>query len=117
MQHPEQTTGAPAGSHLLVLTTLPDENAARQLAVSLVETGLAACVNIGQPVTSVYRWQGKLEQDREVMLTIKTTRERYAALELAITASHPYDLPEVIAVPITAGLNAYLAWIDTCTRD
>ena len=102
---------------LLVITTLPDQDAAVQLAGTLVEAGLAACVNIGAPVTSVYRWDGELQRGTEVMLTIKTSRARYPALERAITDGHPYELPEVIAVPITAGLDEYLAWIEACTRN
>lgn len=102
---------------LLVLTTMPDEHSAVKLAERLVTTGLAACVNIGAPVTSIYRWQGQLERGTEVMLTIKTTAARYPDLERAILADHPYELPEVIAVPITTGLTPYLAWIETCTRD
>jgi len=102
---------------LLVITTLPDQDAAQQLAGSLVEAGLAACVNIGAPVTSVYKWDGELQRGTEVMLTIKTSRARYPALEQAITDGHPYELPEVIAVPITAGLDEYLAWIEACTKN
>lgn len=102
---------------LLVITTLPDQETAEALAGTLVEAGLAACVNIGAPVTSIYRWQGVLERGREVMLTIKTTRGRYPALQQAIVSGHPYELPEVIAVPITEGLTDYLAWIDACTQD
>lgn len=101
---------------LLVITTLPDEPTGERLAGLLVEKGLAACVNISAPLTSLYRWQGKIERDREVMLTIKTTVERYAAVEDAITESHPYELPEVIALPIVKGSTDYLAWIDTCTK-
>ena len=103
--------------NLLVITTLPDLAAGERLAVSLVERGLAACVNIGPPIRSVYRWEERLEKETEVMLTIKTSRERYPQLEKAIVESHPYELPEVIAVPITGGLNAYLAWIQTCTKN
>ncbi len=102
---------------LLVISTLPDQDAGEKLATALVERGLAACVNISAPVTSIYRWQGGLERGSEVMLTAKTTRGRYAALEQAIIDGHPYELPEVIAVPITEGLNDYLAWIETCTKD
>lgn len=102
---------------LLVITTMPDQASAERLADSLVSRGLAACVNIGAPVTSVYRWDGALRHDREHLLTIKTSRGRYPALEQAIVEQHPYELPEVIAVPITAGLPDYLAWIETCTRD
>ena len=102
---------------LLVITTLPDQGAAEKLAVALVEAGLAACVNIGAPVTSIYRWDGRLQRGSELMLTIKTTRTRYPALEQAIKDGHPYELPEVIAVPITAGLTEYLAWIEACTKN
>lgn len=101
---------------LLVVTTLPDSAAGERIAVELVDKGLAACVNISAPVTSLYRWQGKIERDREVMLAIKTTDERYPAVEKAIRDSHPYDLPEVIALPITAGSSDYLAWIEECTK-
>jgi len=102
---------------LLVITTLPDQDAAERLADSLVETGLAACVNIGAAVTSIYRWDERLQRGTELMLTIKTTRARYPALEKAIVDGHPYELPEVIAVPITAGLSEYLAWIEACTKN
>jgi periplasmic divalent cation tolerance protein len=101
---------------LLVITTLPDAATAEGLATALVGGGLAACVNVSAPVTSVYRWEDRTERDSEVMLTIKTTRERYAALEAAIVDGHPYELPEIIAVPITGGLSGYLAWIDACTN-
>ena len=101
---------------LLVITTMPDRESAEQLSRSLVENALVACVNIGAPVTSIYRWEGELEKGSEVMLTIKTTRARYPELERAIVDKHPYELPEIIAVPITAGLTGYLAWIETCTR-
>ena len=102
---------------LLVITTLPDQDAAERLARTLVETGLAACVNIGAAVTSIYRWDDRLQRGTELMLTIKTTRARYPALEQAIVDGHPYELPEVIAVPITTGLADYLAWIEACTRN
>ncbi|MDJ0741195.1 MAG: divalent-cation tolerance protein CutA [Gammaproteobacteria bacterium] len=101
--------------HLLIITTLPDAAAGAATARRLVESGLAACVNIGAPVTSIYQWQGQIEQGQEVMLTIKTASSRLAAVEQAIRADHPYELPEVIAVPITAGSADYLAWIDACT--
>jgi len=102
---------------LLVITTLPDIETARRLAGTLVEAGLAACVNIGAPVTSIYEWDNELQQGTEVLLTIKTTRARYPSLEQAIARDHPYELPEIIAVPITAGLPEYLAWIEACTKE
>ena len=79
----------------------------------LVEQRLAACVNLVPGLTSVYHWQGKLEQGTEVLLLIKTTAARYAALEKAIQARHPYELPEIIAVTLIDGLPAYLKWITT----
>ncbi|MHB1358155.1 MAG: divalent-cation tolerance protein CutA [Rhodocyclaceae bacterium] len=96
---------------LLVLTNLPDEASAHSLATALIEAKLAACVNILAPCRSVYRWQGRIEDAAEVPLLIKTTAERYAALEAAIRAQHPYELPEIIAVPIERGLPDYLSWV------
>ena len=101
---------------LLVLTNLPDRPSAEALAAALVEARLAACVNILAPCRSVYRWQGAVETADEVPLLIKTSAARYAALEAAIRAQHPYELPEVIAIPITQGLPDYLAWVDAETR-
>lgn len=100
-------------STLLVLTNLPDRAAAERLADSLVEMRLAACVNILAPCLSVYRWQGATQREEEHPLLIKTTGERYAALEAAIRAGHPYELPEIIAVPIERGLPAYLDWVES----
>jgi periplasmic divalent cation tolerance protein len=104
---------------LLVLTHLPDTAAARALAAQLVELRLAACVNMLAPCRSVYRWQGKIEEADEVPLLIKTTAARYAALEAAIRAAHPYELPDIVAVPVTRGLPEYLAWVaaETTTSD
>jgi periplasmic divalent cation tolerance protein len=96
---------------LLVITTLPDAETARALAAQLVEQRLAACVNILAPSQSVYRWEGKLEDAEEVPLLVKTSAARYAALEEAIRAYHPYELPEIVAVRIDKGLPAYLAWV------
>jgi periplasmic divalent cation tolerance protein len=100
---------------LLVLTNLPDRPAAEALANALIEARLAACVNILAPCHSVYRWQGVVETANEVPLLIKTSEARYGALEAAIHALHPYELPELIAVPITHGLPGYLAWVDAET--
>ena len=96
---------------LVVLTNLPDDASARALATRLVESGLAACVNVLSPCRSVYRWQGAVEDAVEVPLVIKTTRARYAELECAIVDAHPFDVPEIIALPVTQGLPAYLDWI------
>ncbi len=96
---------------LLVLTNLPDPQSAAHLAEKLVGERLAACVNILAPCASVYRWRGEVETAQETPLLIKTLRSQYGKLEETIRAGHPYELPEIIAVPIEAGLPAYLAWI------
>ena len=103
-------------SHILVHTTLPDEESARALARSLVEANLAACVTIGAAVESLYHWQGAIETSREVPLTAKTRADRYADVAAAIVAVHPYELPEIVAVPISDGNADYLAWLDAHTR-
>lgn len=100
---------------LLVLTNLPDAVSAQALAAALVEERLAACVNILAPCRSVYRWQGKVEDASEVPLLIKTTADRYPALEAAVRARHPYELPEIVAVPIAHGLPDYLRWVESET--
>ena len=97
---------------LLVITNLPDAQAAGQLARRLVEERVAACVNQLAPCISTYRWQGKIDTATEVPLLIKTTRAAYPRLEQLIRAAHPYELPEIIAVPVTAGLPAYLDWVN-----
>lgn len=96
---------------LLVLTNLPDQAKAEMLATALVEGRFAACVNILQPCRSIYRWKNVVEVATEVPLLIKTSEERYPALEAAIRARHPYETPEIIAVPVVAGLPDCLAWV------
>lgn len=96
---------------LLVITNLPDEQAAAKLAQRLIEERAAACVNQLAPCTSTYRWQGNIETAAEVPLLIKTTRAAYPRLEQLIRAAHPYELPEIIAVPVMTGLPAYLDWV------
>ena len=102
---------------LLVFTNLPDAASAEALANALIDRQLAACVNMLAPCTSVYRWQGATETATEVPLLIKTTPARYAALEAAIRAHHPYELPEIVAVPVTQGLPGYLDRVAAGTRD
>lgn len=104
------------GQTLLILTNLPDEASAQALATMLVTERLAACVNLLAPCRSVYRWQGAIESTQEIPLLIKTTAARYAELEAAIRAAHPYELPEIIAVPIAHGLPDYLNWVVAETR-
>jgi periplasmic divalent cation tolerance protein len=100
---------------LLVITNLPDAESARALATTLVEQRVAACVNVLAPCQSIYRWEGKVEEAEEVTLLIKTSAARYAALEEAIRAYHPYELPEIVAVRIEKGLPDYLAWVAAST--
>jgi periplasmic divalent cation tolerance protein len=97
----------------IVLCTVPDEAAAKQIATALVEEKLAACVNIVPGITSVYRWKGAIETAPELLLIIKTTRAVYTRLQDRIRALHPYELPEIIAVSLDQGLPDYLAWIKT----
>lgn len=100
---------------IAVLTNLPDSESAFNLARNLVRLRVAACVNVLAPATSFYRWEGREEEAREVPVLIKSTTDRYADLERAIVANHPYELPEIIALPIERGLENYLGWIgDEC---
>lgn len=96
---------------VVVITNLPDQASAERLAEHLVCARLAACVNILAACSSVYRWQGAVEHATEIPLLIKTTHAGYAAVEEAILALHPYELPEIIAVPASLSLGAYLDWI------
>ena len=106
---PAATTDSPRA--LLVFTSLPDAASAETLASALIGRRLAACVNILAPCTSVYRWNDAVETATEIPLLIKTTLARYPALQAALTAAHPYELPEIIAVPVGPGLPAYLDWV------
>jgi periplasmic divalent cation tolerance protein len=101
---------------LLVITNLPDEQAAGQLAQRLIEEWAAACVNQLAPCTSTYRWDGGIETASEVPLLIKTTKAAYPRLEQLIRTAHPYELPEIIAIPVTTGLPAYLDWVSRETK-
>jgi len=100
---------------LLVITNLPDRASAETLAKALVDRRAAACVNILAPCRSVYRWKGAVETAEEHPLFAKTTRDRYALLEQVVRELHPYELPEIIAVPL-GGLPAYLEWVAAETR-
>ena len=103
-------------SCLLVLCNAPDAACAEKIAETLLERRLAACVNILPACQSVYRWQGKVERAEEVPLLIKTSEAAYAALEAAIRRVHPYEVPEIVALPIVRGLPAYLAWVEAETE-
>ena len=101
----------------LVFCSCPDPDTARCLATTLVEARLAACVSVLPPMRSVYRWQGQVEQADEVLLLAKTVAGRLPALMERLTALHPYELPEIVAVEAAAGLPAYLDWVADATRE
>ncbi len=96
---------------LLVLTNVPDQAVAEKLARALVESRAAACVNVLAGCRSIYRWQGEVETAAEIPVLIKSTTANYAAVEKIVRAQHPYDMPELIAIPITHGMPAYLDWL------
>jgi periplasmic divalent cation tolerance protein len=96
---------------LVVLVTAPSAEKAAELARALVEERLAACGNVVPGLRSIYRWQGAVQEDTEALLVLKTTRARFEALRDRILALHPYEVPEVLAVPVEAGSARYLGWI------
>jgi periplasmic divalent cation tolerance protein len=98
------------------MTNLPDRDTATRLAEALVDNRTAACVNILAPCRSIYHWKGRTESAEEIPMLIKTTSERYDAVERSIRELHPYELPEIICVQVSAGLPAYLQWIQEETR-
>ena len=95
----------------VVLTTCPDEGTARRIASALVDERLAACVNILPDMTSIYRWQGVVETTPECLLLVKTRRECLEALRRRLEELHPYDVPELVALPVEGGSSAYLKWV------
>ncbi|HEY5944966.1 MAG TPA: divalent-cation tolerance protein CutA [Kofleriaceae bacterium] len=96
---------------LVVFSTFPTPEKAAEIARTLVTEQLAACVNLVGPVRSIYRWQGELSDDSETLAVIKTTRERFEAMKTRLVELHPYEVAEVIALPIEAGHAPYLAWL------
>jgi periplasmic divalent cation tolerance protein len=96
---------------VVVLVTCPDEDSAATIARALVEERLAACVNVGGGVRSIYRWQGKVEESDERLLVVKARADRLEALAARVAALHPYDVPEVLALPVRGGLAPYLDWV------
>lgn len=100
----------------LVLCTCPDQETALAIGTRLVEQRLAACVNLVPGLTSIYRWEGSIQKEPEVLLLVKTRTGRFGELAESLRRLHPYDVPEIIAVPIDAGLPEYLNWITQCTQ-
>ena len=101
---------------VVVLVTAPELKTARQLAKAALAARLVACANLLPEIESHYWWQGKMERGREILILFKTTRAKLAALENLIAARHPYDTPEFLALPITAGNRRYLDWITSSVR-
>jgi periplasmic divalent cation tolerance protein len=101
---------------VVVLTNLPDRDNALELARHLVDARLAACVNVLAECTSIYRWKAKTETQAEVPVLIKTRQELLPELQAAIRARHPYELPEIVAIPVVAGLAEYLSWVSMETQ-
>lgn len=101
---------------VVVLSTVARAEDAERIGRELVERGLAACVNVVPGLVSIYRWQGKVEREEERLLVIKTRTERFEALREALVALHPYEVPEVLALPVAAGHAPYLAWLDDNSR-
>ena len=102
--------------YLLVMTTVPDTDVGKIIAEKIIEERLAACVTLQAASQSLYRWKGKITQDQEHTLYIKTKKEAYPKLEEKIRGIHPYDVPEIIALPILTGNKDYLGWIDSETQ-
>jgi periplasmic divalent cation tolerance protein len=96
---------------MVVLSTFPHIESARQIGAALVGARLAACVNLCPGVESIYRWKGEVESAAEVLAVIKTTRAGFEALRTKLLELHPYEVPEIIALPVTSALEAYVAWL------
>ncbi|MGB2905609.1 MAG: divalent-cation tolerance protein CutA [Candidatus Aminicenantaceae bacterium] len=103
--------------YIVVLSTVPDIATGRKIARGILEERLAACVNISGPLESLYWWEGKIQQDQEHLLVIKTRTELFPRLEEAVQGLHPYDVPEIIALPIEQGSSSYLEWIESETQN
>lgn len=115
--HDDEAANAPAiAEAIVVITTVEKAQDSEQIARQLVERELAACVQVSAPILSTYRWQGQIEQAQEQLLLIKTTRAAYAALEAALKQLHPYQTPEIIALPVVSGSVDYLAWLQASVK-
>lgn len=101
---------------VLVVTHVPDASTAERIARALIDERLAACVNIGAPVESIYHWQGRTETTREIPLVAKTRATLVIEVGAAIVRLHPYDIPEIVAIPVVGGHSRYFAWVDAETR-
>lgn len=115
MTHAAPTATPATDQALVVLCTTPDQHTAQSLAHALVSEQLAACINILGPISSIYQWGGQLEQAIEHLLLIKTTVSTYPQLEARLSALHPYEVPEIIALPVAQGADSYLHWLSSST--
>ena len=102
---------------MVVLVTCGSEEEALKIALSLVEERLAACVNLVSPIRSIYRWEGKIWDEKEWLLIIKTQKNRFEELEKAVKSIHSYSVPEIIGIPIIEGASSYLEWLKEMTRN
>ena len=100
------------GEYIQVLTTTGNKEDAVKIARTLVQKKLAACIQVGGPITSIYRWEERIQEDEEWRIVIKTRRDMYESLEKAIKENHPYEVPEIIGMPLTLGSGGYLEWMD-----
>ncbi len=107
-------TPTETGDYVVIMTTVGSEDVARELSRALVEEGLAACAQ-RFAVDSIYRWKGEVADDREALILLKTRRDRIAEVREAVAARHPYEVPEILELPVTGGWPAYLAWVDEHT--
>lgn len=101
---------------LVVLVTTATQGEAIKIARAMVSAKLAACANIIPAIQSVYRWKGKIVKEQEVLITLKSTKSQYQALEKAIKAMHSYETPEIIALPVSEGFSSYIAWVNDETH-
>jgi periplasmic divalent cation tolerance protein len=108
---------APAGTHLVAFTTAPTAEAARALVATLVERRLVACGTVVPGATSIYRWKGVVERQEEALVVLKTTTRRWRELAAALPGLHPYDVPELVAMPVVGGHPAYLQWVSEETAE
>ena len=103
-------------SAIVIYCTCPDIETAQRISRLAVEQRLAACINQIPGITSIYTWDGNIQEDQEVLLIVKTTEERFDEFQKLVNDEHPYDLPEIIALPVTQGSPDYLDWIKQCTK-
>ncbi len=103
-------------SHVVVFITVPSRTVGQQIAQTLVGDRLVACVNIIGPISSVYRWKDAIEEDEEFLLVCKTTSQAFGAVADKVQSIHPYEVPEIVSLPIAEGLPAYLQWVTESTQ-